>query len=275
MARITVEGLKLGYNEHGSGGGAAVVFLHGVGSDKGLWQAQLEYFSARGRRALALDYPGYGESDLAPHALTRPEIARYLWGALDALGVDEAHVVGLSMGGVVALEMRRQQPARLRSLVLADTFARHPDADLFVARAEHVVATLSMAEFADSRAPLVLRPNAPAELVRAVRENMSRIDQRSYRWATVAVWTADYLDDLARVQTPTLVLVGEHDALTPRALSEELAAGIAGARLICLPDAGHLSNVDQPDAFNRAVGELIEEVEGTRGNDERGTMNAE
>ncbi len=270
MTRIIVDDLEIGYGERGdaNGGGASVVFLHGVGSDKGLWQAQLEHFAAAGRRAVALDYPGYGESDLAPHALTRPEIARYLWGALDALAIKAAHVVGLSMGGVVALEMWRQQPARLRSLVLADTFARHPDADLFVARAEQVVATLSMPEFAEARAPLVLRPNAPAELVRAVRENMSRIDQRSYRWAAVAVWTADYLDDLPRVQTPTLVLVGEHDALTPRALSEELAAGIRGARLVCLPDAGHLSNVDQPDAFNRAVGELIEEVEGGTMNDE-------
>ncbi|MFN2452629.1 MAG: alpha/beta fold hydrolase [Pyrinomonadaceae bacterium] len=258
MAFVLVKGLKIGFSEEGNG--VPVVFLHGVGSDKALWNRQLNYFSKRWC-AVSLDYPGYGESDLAPNDLRREEIAAYLCGALDALGIKAAHFVGLSMGGVMALEIWRQQPARLRSMVLADTFAKHPHAVEIVERAHHALATMPMQEFAQLRVPMVLSSATPDETQREVVENMARINKHTYKWAAEAVWTGDYRAALASINIPTLVVVGEHDNLTPLALSEELRAGIAGAKLKVIPDAGHISNIDNPTEFNRAVEHFIAAVE--------------
>jgi len=145
MARILVDNLHIGYSERGDG--AALVFLHGVGSDKSVWDRQIAFFSKQWR-AVALDYPGYGESDLPTHDLDCRAIAGYVSGALDAIGIAAAHLVGLSMGGVIALEIARQQPDRLRSLTLADTFAHHPDADGIVARSRQAIETMPMRAFA-------------------------------------------------------------------------------------------------------------------------------
>jgi 3-oxoadipate enol-lactonase len=255
MARINVHGLDIGYSERG--GGDAILFLHGVGSDKSVWDRQLDHFS-RHWRAIALDYPGYGESSQPMGALDRSAIAGYVLGALDRLGIAAAHVVGLSMGGVIGLEMAIQQPSRLRSLVLADSFAWHPDADAILARTRNALATMTMREFAEARVHVLLAPGAADELKREVVETMSRIDKRAYAWASVAVWTPDYRADLPRITVRTLVVVGEHDQPTPPALSQALQAGIRGARLAVIPNAGHISNIDNPAAFNQAVEECID-----------------
>jgi len=263
MGRIKAGDIALGFSEQDGGGdgGDAVVFLHGVGSDKAVWDEQLAHFAARGYRAVALDYPGYGESDSPSSEPDRAQIASYIFAALDELKVAAAaHVVGLSMGGVIALEMWRQQPARLRSLVLADTFAKHTDGDAILKRSLDGMTALGMGKFAEARVGAVLRPDAAPELKSRIVENMARINTRSYTWASRAVWTADYLSDLPNISTPTLVIVGEHDALTPGALSEELHNGIRNSRLRIIPAAGHLANLDNPAAFDEAVAEFIQSV---------------
>lgn len=249
MARISIRGINIGYEEQGRG--TSIVFLHGVGSDKTLWVRQLGHFQNQ-FRAVALDYPGYGESDLVTGALARADIARCMLDAFDALEIAAAHVVGLSMGGVIALEMWRQQPKRLRSLTLADTFAHHPDAEVIVERSRRALGTMTMREFAEMRVPTVLSPTSSAALQRQVIENMSRIDKGTYYWAAEAVWTGDYRADLPKIKVPTLILVGEHDGLTPLQLSEELQI-IPDAKLEIIPHAGHISNVDNPDYFNFVV----------------------
>lgn len=258
MGTIKAGDIRLGFDEQGAGD--AIVFLHGVGSDKAVWDEQLTHFGARGYRAVALDYPGYGESDSPSSDPDRRRIAEYVFAALDELKVTTAHVVGLSMGGVIALEMLRQQSARLRSLVLADTFAKHPDADAILQRSLDGMATLGMEEFARQRISAVLQPHASSELKTRVVENMARINARSYTWASRAVWTADYLADLPHINTPVLVIVGERDGLTPVALSEELHKGIRGSCLRIVRAAGHLANLDNPAAFNDALAEFIQSV---------------
>ena len=258
MACITVNGLNIGYSERGVG--EAVVFLHGVGSDKSVWNRQLEHFS-RKWRAVALDYPGYGESDLPASDLDRAAIGAYILGALDGLGIAAMHIVGLSMGGVLALEIVRRQPARLRSLVLADSFAHHPDADSILARTGSALTTMTMCEFAETRVHILLSPSADEALKREVVETMGRIDKRAYAWASVAVWTSDCRADLPRIAIPTLVVVGEHDQPTPPALSEALHAGIPGARLAVIANAGHISNIDNPAVFNHVVEDFLSGVQ--------------
>jgi 3-oxoadipate enol-lactonase len=95
-----------------SGGGTPIVFLHGVGSDKSVWEPQLAHFS-RSRRAVAFDYPGYGDSDPAPEGTTRDDYAAAILAGMDALGIEVAHVCGLSLGGVVAIAMHALAPGAL------------------------------------------------------------------------------------------------------------------------------------------------------------------
>src|SRR5206468_6765519 len=132
--RVTTKlGYAIGYAEAGQGERTPVVFLHGVGSDKSVWRPQLEHFGEE-RRSIAFDYPGYGESDPAPEHTSRDDYAAAILSAMDELGVGRAHVCGLSLGGVVAVAISAQAAERCASLVLADTFAAHPDGQAFYDR---------------------------------------------------------------------------------------------------------------------------------------------
>ncbi|MEJ7713556.1 MAG: alpha/beta fold hydrolase [Pyrinomonadaceae bacterium] len=111
------------------------------------------YTFAQKRRAVSLDYPGYGESDLVSGRLTRQQIAEHVLKALDALGVEAPHIVGLSMGGVIALEICRQQAKRVRSLTIADSFAYHPEGEAILERSLGALLTMSMRQFAEMRVP--------------------------------------------------------------------------------------------------------------------------
>src|SRR6476469_2682942 len=125
MPRVETISGAIGYEE-GGGEPTPIVFLHGVGSDKSVWRPQLEHFG-RQRRALAFDYPGYGDSGPAPAGTTRDDYASAILSAMDALGINRAHVCGLSLGGIVAIAMYHLARERCASLILADTFAVHPD----------------------------------------------------------------------------------------------------------------------------------------------------
>ncbi len=258
MSVVEVRDLKIGYRQSGkANGNLPIVFLHGVGSDKSVWSEQIDYFS-KSRRAAAFDYIGYGESDLSPRDLTREEIASFVFDSMDALKIEKAHVCGLSLGGIIALEMFKQSPERIKSLILADSFAKHPKADEIIERTFSLVEKITIREFAEQRVELLLMPDAPESIRNKVVETFSKIHKQTFRWASRAVWTPDYRGILSSVNVATLVLVGEHDRITPIELSEELAENIRGAKLEIIKNASHLSNLDQPQIFNDLIENFIE-----------------
>ena len=242
---------RIGYLEAGGGDATPIIFLHGVGSDKSVWRPQLEHFG-QARRAVAFDYPGYGESELIEGA-TRDDYAAAILAAMDALGIDSAHVCGLSLGGVIAVAMHAAAPERCASLIIADSFAIHPDGQGIHDRSIAACRSMTMRQFAEARSGVLLGSAATAELTAEVIETMAAIDPAAFRLGVVAVWLADQRDRVAAINVPTLILVGEEDIITPPALSEELAQLIAGSRLERIARAGHLSNAEQPEAFNKAI----------------------
>jgi 3-oxoadipate enol-lactonase len=255
MAQVVIaDGAAIGVDEAGGGAATPILFLHGVGSDKSVWAPQLAHFGTS-RRALAFDYPGYGESDPAAAGATRDDFAAAILAAMTALGIERAHVCGLSLGGVIAIAMHHLAPDRCRSLVLADTFAVHPDGQAIFDRS--VAASESMTELAAARTPAILAPGASEELHQEVRETMARIDPDAFRIGAKAVWLADQRERVAAIEVPTLVLVGGEDTVTPPDLSRELAEAIRGAKLHILPGAGHLANIERPADFNRLVEEFV------------------
>jgi len=258
MPRVTTSnGIAIGYEETGDGA-APIVFLHGVGSDKSVWRPQLGHFG-RSRRALAFDYPGYGDSDPAPEDTSRDDYASAILSAMDALGVERSHVCGLSLGGVVAIAMHHAAAGRCASLVLADTFAVHPEGQAIYDRS--IAASGDLRAMAEARVDVLLAQPADPAVRSEVVETMARIDPAAYRIGAEAVWLADQRDCAARIDAPTLVLCGGEDKVTPPSLSEALTRLVPGARLQLIPRAGHIANLEKADEFNRAVEAFVRGAE--------------
>ena len=251
MASIATARGRIGYVEAGGGGETPIIFLHGVGSDKSVWRPQLEHFG-KSRRALAFDYPGYGESELIEGA-TRDDYAAAILAALDALAIGKAHVCGLSLGGVVAIAMHSAAPERCASLIVADSFALHPDGQSIHDRSIAASQSMTMRELAEARSGVLLGSAATAELKAEVIDTMAAIDPAAYQLGAAAVWLADQRDRAAEIDVPTLILVGDEDGITPPALSQELARIVPGSRVEIIERSGHLANAEQPAAFNMAI----------------------
>ncbi|WP_309603289.1 alpha/beta fold hydrolase [Sphingomonas sp.] len=259
MSQIHTSKGAIGVVEAGGGNATPLIFLHGVGSDKSVWAPQLAHFG-RSRRAVALDYPGYGDSDPAPDA-TRDDFASSILAAMDALDIDRAHICGLSLGGVIAIALHAAAPSCCASLILADSFAVHPEGQAIFDRSEAASRTVGMRGLAEARAGALLGSLATPAMHEEVIETMSRIDPAAYVIGARAVWLADQVDRAAAIRVPTLVLVGDEDSITPPGLSEHLAGLIAGAKLEQIDGAGHLANLEQILAFNTAIDRFLLEIE--------------
>lgn len=257
MVSIATARGRIGFKEAGIGDALPILFLHGVGSDKSVWAPQLAHFG-KSRRAVAFDYPGYGESEFLDGA-TRDDYAASILAAMDALGIDRAHVCGLSLGGVVAIALHAAASHRCASLIIADSFASHPDGQGIHDRSVAASRAMTMRELAEARSGVLLGSAASPELQANVIEAMATIDPVAYRIGAAAVWLADQGERAMKIDVPTLILVGDEDRITPPALSEELANLIPGSRLVRIAAAGHLANAEQPEAFNRAIESFLSE----------------
>ena len=243
----------------GGGERTPILFLHGVGSDKDVWAPQLDHFG-RERRAVALSYPGYGDSSFVAEA-TRDDYAASVVAMMDTMGISRAHVCGLSLGGVVAIALHAAAPTRCASLILADSFAVHPDGRGIYDRSEEASRMIGMRALAEARAGVLLGHAAEPAIHREVIETMGRIDRAAYVLGARAVWLADQRIRAAAIDVPTLVLVGDEDTITPPKLSTELAALIPGATMRVIVAAGHLANLEQPLAFNAAIDGFLSEID--------------
>jgi len=246
--------MSIGYEEAGGGDAIPIVFLHGVGSDKSVWHPQLAHFG-QARRAIAFDYPGYGDSDPAPNGTSRDDYAEAIHSALHQLNVERAHICGLSLGGVVAMALCHAVPNHCASLILADTFAVHPEGRAIYERG--VAGSSDLPAMVEARVDMLLGQPADPEVRREVVETMSRIDPAAYRIGAEAVWLADQRDRASAIGVPTFVLVGDQDSITPIALSSELTDLIPNARMQVIAGAGHLINLEKPGEFNRIVEDFI------------------
>lgn len=239
------------------GAGEAIVFLHGVGGHSLAWDAQLETFGAD-HRAIAWDMPGYGESAGLAET-TFPALADALLALLDHLGLARPHIVGHSIGGMVAQEFIARHPDRAASLVLSATSPAfgNPDGDFqktFVAaRLAPLDAGRSMASVADEVVPRLVGTGAdPAGIARA-KACMAQVAPETFRAMIRALVTFDRRDALSAIAVPTLCLSGSQDTNAPAPMMAKMAARIPGARSVCLDGLGHLANLENPARFDAAV----------------------
>ena len=259
MAQVILDhGRAIGFAESGSGDRTPIVFLHGVGSDKKVWRPQLDHFAAD-RRAVAFDYPGYGDSNPAPEGATRDDFAAAILEAMRALEIPRAHICGLSLGGVVAIAMHALEPDACASLILADSFASHPDGQGIYDRS--VAASSDLRALAEGRVDVLLAQPANPAVRSEVIETMAAIDPAAYRTGAEAVWLARQEERAAAIRCPTLVLCGADDRITPPALSTALSKLVPGAIYEPIERAGHLSNLERPEEFNTLVGAFVRGVD--------------
>ena len=243
--------------------GEPVVFLHGVGGDATNWTPQLEALSGLYQMA-AIDTRGHGASEVTGEDLTLEDYAEDVRRTLDVLEIDRAHVVGLSMGGMIAQALVLHAPERVASLVLADTSAR-ADADTAgnLSAAGEAALGYGMAAVSDQFLPACFCPAAiegNRDYVLRFREGFSSRDPHAFYTALQAITGLDFLDRLGEVAVPTLVIVGSGDMLLPAQHSEVITERIPGARLVVLDGAGHLSNLDNQDEFTQALTDFFKET---------------
>jgi 3-oxoadipate enol-lactonase len=231
----------------------AIVLLHSLGTDAGIWQDQAAELGTD-QRVVMPDARGHGASDWAP-PVTLDAWVEDLDRVLDAAGVESAVLAGLSMGGIQALAYGIERPDRLSGLVLADTFAEL-EPEVAAAKVRQLSATAEregMPALADAYVAETFTLPVGPEITARVRDPIAAMSPEAYVASAQACFGARLADRLDEVRAPTLVLWGAEDEKTPRALSEQLADGIERAELAEIPDAGHLSNLENPGAFTRAL----------------------
>lgn len=233
-----------------------LVFLHGVGSSSHTWAAQLAFFG-KTHHAVAPDMRGYARSAARPKTVSMRAFAADVAALIEQMAAGPAHICGLSMGGIVAQTLWRDRPDLVRSLILADTWANNPLAAATQSERLAEIDSSTMPDLARQRMPGIYGPAAPPELVETGVRVFASLDKACYRAASADLWTQDLRDVARTITVPTLVMVGERDPVTPPALAEELAGLIPDARLSVIPNAGHLVNEENAEAFNQAVAEFL------------------
>ena len=261
VRHAVVGGRRIAYRD--SGDGAPLLVLHGIGSSAASWRAQLASRPA-GRRVIAWDAPGYGESDPLPG--TAPSAADYAAAALglaDALGLARFDLLGHSLGGIIAAALCRHHPGRVGRLILSSPAAGYGalPADQQAQRIAprlHDMATLGPAALAEKRASNMVAPGASSEALAHVRAVMAALRPDGYAQACQLLAASDIFEDARAIRTPTLVLCGSADAITPGAGCRQIAAAVPWARYRKLAGVGHASYAEDPAQYDAALTAFLE-----------------
>lgn len=262
LQKAVVDGRAVAWRE--SGTGPALVLLHGIGSGSQSWRGQFAGLS-NAYRVIAWDAPGYGGSEaLSDEA---PPASRYsgsLAGLLDVIGIARAHLVGHSLGAMMAASFCRLFGSRVATVTLADPAGGYGSAADAVRKERlearmHLIDVLGPEGMARERAQALLSPDAPPEALQAVSDVMRGLNPPGYRQAARLLCSGDIFADLAHIAAPALVLCGSADTVTPEEGCRKIAAAVRGAVYRSLPGLGHACYVEDPEAFNAAMREFLED----------------
>jgi 3-oxoadipate enol-lactonase len=240
------------------GGGETLVLVHAFPFDGRMWRATAQALSGK-CRVLTPDMRGFGGSDLGDGDASIADMADDIAALLDGLHIERATVGGLSMGGYVALAFAARHRARLERLILADTRAAADTDKARAGRADALalVAKEGVPALVERQLGALLSPGASA----AVRDQVRELGQQSTAGVCAGIRALrdrpDRQAELPSMGCPTLVIAGALDSISPPEEVAALARAIPNARLLHIPGAGHLSNLEQPDAFVAAIAEFI------------------
>jgi len=266
MPTVKVGDVNIYYEVHGEG--EPLALITGLGLDLTSWMLQIPEFSKK-YRVIVFDNRGAGRTSAPDTPYSIEMMADDTVGLLDALNIEKAHILGVSMGGRITQELTLKYPQRVESLILAATSAKMPF------REKHIFDTaVRMAQEGVSRETSIryLLPwvftdkffESPEQIQMVINVMLANpYPQPAYAFARqlAACGEHDTQDRVGQITAPTLVLVGREDILVPVKLSEELAAGIPNAELVVLEGGGHAFSLEIPDKFNQAVLDFLAKVE--------------
>lgn len=258
--KITANGISINYTLEGPANAPVVMLSHSLATNLSMWDPQISALASR-YRVLRYDTRGHGGTDAPEGPYSLEMLAEDVRALLQALGIARTHFIGLSMGGFIGQIIALKYPQMLHGLVLCDTSSRVPpearptwEERIKVARTQgmepHVESTIGRwftAPFQEKRADVVDR----------VRPMIRATSPRGYIGCCQAIAVLDLTDRLHAISAPTLIIVGEDDPGTPVAASRTIHERIKGSELVILKSASHLSNIEQPEAFNRAVSAFL------------------
>jgi 3-oxoadipate enol-lactonase len=278
MSTAQINGIELYYEEHGSG--EPLLLIMGLAADSLAWLFQLPEFSQH-YRTVVFDNRGVGRSSKPAGPYTIAQMADDAAGLLEKLGIQRTHVVGVSMGGMIAQELALRHPERVRSLVLACTYAK-PDAGVERQMESSLAAIggtrgpkgelqvdlskLDPMMFFQHLLPTVFNAQFIMTELPKLMQVFSGALQYGFSMDAVLAQTAatqghDTLARLGEIKAPTLVLTGDNDLLIPSSCSDTLATAIRGAKLVKIPGGSHGFNFETPELFNREVLTFLRSVQ--------------
>lgn len=247
-----------------TGSGPWVTLSHSLACSAAMWDEQIGALAAR-HSVLRYDIRGHGASDAPPGPYTFAQLAADVLALWDALGIARSHVVGLSLGGMIAQHVALAAPQRVTALVLADTACRYP-ADVLPVW-EQRIATVRERGMEPLVQPTLERwftapyRAAHPEVMARIGALIRATPVEGYAGCGHCIARLDVTQRLRTLALPALVIVGEQDTGTPPAMAREIAQAIPGARLEIIPQAAHLSNIEQAAAFNRVLIDFLDELE--------------
>lgn len=258
--KAQTNGIETYYELHGKEGMPWLVLSHSLACSARMWDEQIAAFQDK-YRILAYDTRGHGSSQAPAGAYTLEQLADDLKALLDRLGISRAHYCGLSMGGMIGQTYALKYPGTFATLVLADTTSRMP------AEAQPAWQDRIRTAEAKGMQPLV-EPTLARWFTEPYRKAQPQTMQRignligstpvaGYVGCCHAIPKIDLTSRLKDIRTPILIIVGEDDPGTPVAMSKEIHENAPGSKLVVLPKAAHLSNIEQSAAFNRALDEFL------------------
>lgn len=267
MDEIELGGHRIAYARKGEG--PALVLLHGWPMDNREWRRQFDALSDE-YTVVAWDAPGAGQSSDPPETFRLPDWADCLASFIEALGLGQSHVGGLSWGGGLALELYRRHPEVVRTLILASAYAGWAGslpAEVVEQRLQLMLRNTKLPP--DQWAPALVgtsfSKSPPPDIVREAVSIVSDLHPGATRVAMQAFAEADLRDVLPRIEVPTLLLCGEEDVRAPRSVWEALHSGIHGSKLVLIPGGGHVIDIEAGERLNIEVKAFLRAQSHARG----------
>ncbi len=261
--RIKANTIEINYELSGKKGAPVVVLGHSLASSLVMWNPQMDALNPH-FQVLRYDMRGHGKSEVTSGPYTLELLADDVVGLLDALKIDRVHYVGLSIGGMIGQSLAYHYGHRLRSLALCDTASIIPQEAQPIWQ-ERIDKTLDkgMASQVDETmarwfTPSFLKQNPP--MLDLIRKQILATPVAGYLGCAEAIRRLNYLDRLSKIEMPTLIMVGEDDPGTPVSASRAIHERISNSKLVILPSARHLSNIEQTQAFNSVLLEFLKNL---------------
>ncbi|OGP70512.1 MAG: 3-oxoadipate enol-lactonase [Deltaproteobacteria bacterium RBG_16_50_11] len=253
---IRANGIQMNYEVSGKKKAPVVMLSHSLGCSLAMWDPQLGALEPL-FQVLRYDIRGHGRSETPPGPYKPELLAKDAIALLDGLGIDKVHWVGVSMGGMIGQSVGLNRPDRLKSLALCDTTGVIPPEAQILWReriaAVHEKGIESQLESTLERyfTPSFLKANPP--MLGAIRKQFLATPVEGYLGCVEAIRSLNYLDRLSEIKIPTLIMVGEDDPGTPVSASEAMHKRISNSKLVIIPSARHLPNLEQPEFFNTSL----------------------